>query len=87
MVLFAVILVGKWTALVQFGSQFLPAEKETRPLRCGEKSVGDKLEYGRNTNVNAQEKMAFIMLAVKLFKLEFFPLKSQLLEAGDCTRV
>lgn len=31
--------------------------------------------------------MAFIMLAVKLFKLEFFPLKSQLLEAGDCMRV
>lgn len=87
MALFAIILLAKWTTLVQFGSQFLPAEKETGLLRCGEKRVGDKLECGRNINVNAQEKIAFVMLAVKVFKLEFFPLKSQLLEASDCTRV
>jgi len=49
--------------------------------------VGGKLEYARNINVNAQEKIAFIMLAVKVFTLEFFPLKSELLEASDCIRV
>jgi len=32
LVLFALILLAKWTTLVQFGSQSLPAEKETRPL-------------------------------------------------------
>lgn len=87
LVLFALILLAKWTTLVQFGSQSLPDEKETGPLRCGEKRVGDKLVCGRNINVNAQEKIAFIMLAVEVFKLEFFPFKSQLLEASDCIRV
>lgn len=80
LVLFAIILLAKWTTLVQLGSQSLPAEKKFGPLRCGEKCVGDNLECGRNIDVNAQEKIAFVMWAVKVFKLEFFLLKSQLLE-------
>lgn len=72
---------------MQFGSQSLPAERETGPLRCGEKRVGDKLECAENTDVNAQETITFIMLPVKVFKWHFFPLNSQLLEVCDCTRV
>lgn len=84
LVLFTIILLEQWASPVQFGSQSLPAGRETRPLRCGEKSVGDKLECAKNSNVNAQETATFIMLPVKVFKLAFLPLNSQLLEACHC---
>lgn len=75
------------STLVQFGSQSLPAGEQTGLLRCGEKRVGDELQCGRDISVKAQEKIVYIMLAVKVLKLQFLPLKPQLLKASDCTRV
>lgn len=86
LVLFAIILLTKWPTLVQFGSLYHPTEKETRPLTCGEKHMGDKPECGRNITVSTLEKIPFITLGVIQIEF-FFPFTSQLLEASDYRRI